>query len=392
MNPLVTILICLIAMYVFSEALRRLSVPRVVSQITVGMILGLPIFSFIFTQESIWLVSFLSQIGVIMLLFFVGLQISFKQFEKNIKSSIWISFSKTALTLALGYGASRYLFNLPNDISLIIGVCISVSATAISADLLEECNKLRTKLGTLIVSAGTFDDFVGLFLITGVLTLIETAVKKTTFAELAIGVVIFALVVLVLRFWIIPPILKSIERQPEHAQLFTGALIITLLIASLAEYLGIGALIGALFSGVILRQILFKEPGHKPWERIEITHSIHTIAFGFLVPFFFFFVGFQTDILSVLENINFSVAITILAGIGTIIGSAIGYYFVNHTWREGWIVGWTMNAKGDTELVVAQLALSAGVISASIFSSLIFMAVVSTLISPFVLRHLFKKI
>jgi Kef-type K+ transport system membrane component KefB len=174
--------------------------------------------------------------------------------------------------------------------------------------------------------------------------------------------------------------------------MFTGALIITLLMAVLADYLGVGALIGALFSGVIIRQVLLKEPHHKPWERMEISHTIHSIAFGFLVPFFFFFIGFQTNILAIWENITFGIVITLLAVFGTVVGSALGYYITRHNWREGWIVGWAMNAKGDTELVIAQLALSAGVISASVFSSLIFMAVVSTLISPFVLRPMMKKI
>lgn len=393
MNPLLTILICLIAMYVLAELLRKLSVPRVVSQISAGMILALPLIrGFVFTQEGVWVVKFLSDIGLILLLFFVGLQINFKQFEKTIASSARISILNTSIPLALGYLASKYLFGLDNSVSLIVGVCMSVSATAIALDILEEFNKLRSRLGTIIISAGTFDDVLELFLITGILTFLETAVKRTTLVELAFGVVLFAVLVLVFRFWIIPFILHRIEEQPEHAQLFTGALIITLVMAALADYLGVSALIGALFSGVIIRQILFKEPGHKPWERTEITHSIHSIAFGFLVPFFFFFVGFQTDVLAIWANITFGVVITLLAIFGTVVGSALGYYLTYRNWREGWIVGWAMNAKGDTELVIAQLALSAGVISQMVFSSLIFMAVVSTLISPFVLRSMLRKI
>lgn len=392
MNPLVTVLICLIVIYVLSELLRWLSIPRVVSQIAAGMILGLPfIRQQLFAPEGLSLISFLADIGVILLLFFVGLQISFKQFERYIKPSIWISILNTLLPLVFGYLVSRYLFGLNNGTSVIVGICMSVSATAIALDLMEEFNKLRTKLGVLIVSAGTFDDLVELVLITGVLTFIQTAVQKTTLLELGFGVLVFAVVVMVFRFWVIPIMLRRIEGQPEHAQLFTGALIITLIMAVLAEYLGLGALIGALFSGVIVRQVLISEPGHKPWERAEITHAIHSIAFGFLVPFFFFHVGLQTDILAIWQNISFGIVITILAVIGTVVGSMLGYYIYSHNWREGWIVGWAMNAKGDTELVIAELALSAGVITTAVFSSLIFMAVVSTLISPLVLRRLLKK-
>ena len=392
MNPLVTVLICLIVMYVLSEALRRFSVPRVVSQIASGMILGLPFISaYLFNIESAALIKFLSDVGVILLLFFVGLKISFKQFKKNIASSAWISFFNTSIPLIFGYLVSRFLFSLDNGTSLIVGICMSVSATAIALDLLEEFNKLRTKIGTIVASAGTFDDVVEVFLITGVLAFLETTIKRTTFSQLIFGVILFAVIVMLFRLWIIPFIIKRIEGQPEHAQLFTGALIITLVMAILADYLGVGALIGAILSGVVVRQILFKEPGHYLWERTEITRSIHTIAFGFLVPFFFFFIGFQTNVLAIWENIGFNVIITILAIAGTVFGSALGYHMVYPKWREGWIVGWAMNAKGDTGLVIAQLALAAGVISQSIFSSLIFMAVVSTLISPFVLKPLLQK-
>jgi len=379
-------------MYVLSELLRAISVPRVVSQIIAGMIMALPLIRTIFDQESILLVKFLADIGVILLLFFVGLQINFRQFEKSIPSSAWISFFNTSIPLVFGFLASKYLFNLDTSVSLIVGVCLSVSSVAISLDILEELKKIRTKLGALIASAGAFDDMVELILITVILTFIETALQKTSILQLFFGVLLFSAVVLAFRLWFIPFFLHRIEGQPEHAQLFTGALIITLIMAVLADYLGLGALIGALFSGVIIRQVLLKDPGHKPWERMEITHPIHSIAFGFLVPFFFFNVGFSTDVLAIWQNLTFGVVITLIAIIGTVVGSALGYYIVNRNWKNGCIVGWALNAKGDTELVIAQLALSAGVISKGVFSSLIFMAVVSTLVSPFVLKHLLKKV
>ncbi|MBI4146039.1 cation:proton antiporter [Candidatus Woesearchaeota archaeon] len=390
MNPLLIILICLSSMYILTELLRRTGIPRVVSQILAGMIFSLPfIREQLFTQQSLWLISIFAEIGVVLLLFFVGLQIDFKQFGKNLPTSLWISVLNTLLPLTLGFLASHYLFGLPKYGSLIVGICMSVSASALSLDLLAEFNKLRTKLAALIVSAGTFDDIVEMFLLAGVFTVLESAVKHITIVELTINVFLFAALVFTFRYWLIPKIIKQIEHQPEHAQLFTGAIIITLLMAVLADHLGISAMIGALFSGVIIRQIM-KEPGHKPWERQEITHSIHTIAFGLFVPFFFFAIGIQTDLLSIWNNLLFSTVITILAIIGTVFGSSIGYYITNRNWKEGSIVGWAMNAKGDTELIVAQLALSVGAITHDVFSSLIFMAVISTLISPFVLKHYLK--
>lgn len=392
MSIIAIVLICLLAMFVVAELLRFLRVPRVVSQVATGMIFGIPLIkNYIFTAEGMSVISFLADIGVIVLLFFVGLQINFKQLGKTVLPSAGVSMFNTAFPLILGFLASKFLFQLDTTESIIIGVCMSVSATAIALDLMEEFKKLRTRLGTFIVTAGTFDDLVELFLITGILTFFETAVKQTSLWQLFIGLIAFTAIAIAFRLWIIPALLRLIESETERALIFTGALLITLVMAVLAELLGVGALIGALFSGVIIRQALLKDAGHKPWERSEISHNIHTIAFGFLVPFFFFHVGMQANIAAIWGNILFGIVITALAIIGTVFGSAFGYALVNKNWEEGYIVGWALNAKGDTELIIADLALSAGVITSAIYSSLIFMAVVSTLISPYILKKLIIK-
>lgn len=392
MSIITIVLICLLSMFVVAELLRRLAIPRVVGQVIAGMIFGIPIIkNLVFTSEGLSVISFLADIGVIVLLFFVGLQINFRQIGKNVLPSAGVSLFNTGLPLILGFIASKYFFHLNNAQSLIIGVCMSVSAAAIALDLMEEFGKLRTRLGAFIVTAGTFDDIVELLLITIILAFLETAIKKTSIVQLFFGIIIFAAVALAFRLWIIPAVLNLIERQPERAFIFTGALVITLVMAVVAEIAGVGALIGALFSGMIIRQVLMRDIGHKPWERAEITHTIHTIAFGFLVPFFFFHIGMQANLLQIWDNIGFGIVITILAIFGTVFGSNLGYYLVNRNWEEGRIVGWAMNAKGDTELIIADLAMAAGVINGAIYSSLIFMALVSTLISPYVLKRLLLK-
>ena len=263
---------------------------------------------------------------------------------------------------------------------------MSVSSTSIAIDIFEEFGKLRTRLGKLVVSAGTFDDFVEVILITIVLATLENFTRNSSILQAIIGLIFFALLITGFKIFLIPYFLHSIENRSNHAQLFTGVLIMTIAIAIVARNAGIGIHIGALLSGILIRQGILNEPHHKPWERTELTQAIHTLAFGFLVPFFFFNVGFQTNIFSIWNNMPLSITITILAIAGTWLGTALGYYLANGDWKSASIIGWAMNAKGDTELVVAHIALSVGVISIPIFSSLIFMAVVSTIISPLVLK------
>ncbi len=392
MEPLTTLLVCLGILYLFSELLQFFKIPRVVSQISVGVILGIPfIRDALFTPESTSILKFLAYIGSILLLFFVGLEIDIKKLRKNLGISLNISIFNTLFPLTFGFLASKYLFGLPDIVSLLVGVCMSVSATAFALDLLEEYGKLKTALGALIVGAGTVDDTVEILLVASILAIIGIVGAKFSILLLILNVVIFLVILFLFRFLFIPFILTIVERKMYKPALFTAALLITLLLAVLAEKLKIGAIIGALFGGLIIRQVLKTDKAHGPYERTEITHVVHAIGFGFLVPLFFLWVGLNTDVYSIWENIGFSLAITVLAVFGTVFGSAFGYWLKTRNWKNGWLVGWAMNAKGDTELVIAQVALGSGLISKDIFSSLIFMALVSTLISPLIFEHLLKK-
>lgn len=390
MEPLIAVLICLSSLFIVSEILQIVRIPRVVSQIGVGMIFGIPILSSaLLTGETSSILEFLAYVGEVLLLFFVGLRLDLRRSVNDVKKSLWISFFNTIFPLLGGFFLSKYVFGLSNEVSVIIGVCMSVSATAIALDLLEEVGKINTKLARFIVSAGSIDDIVESILFATILGFISTVSEKFTVFDLLVNIVIFLGVLMLFRLFVVPFILRLVESRISRSALLTGGLIITLVLAALADHLGISAFIGALLGGIIMRHVL-KVDHHRPWELHEITHSVHDLGFGFLVPFFFLWVGLNTNIASVFSNIGFSVAITIVAIVGTVGGTMLGYYLIEKDWKRAWLVGWAMNAKGDTELIMASLALSVGIISSEIFSSLIFMAVVSTLISPLVFRYYLK--
>jgi len=390
MEPLVSILICLGTLFIVSEVLQLIHIPRVVSQISVGIVFGLPALSAVLmTPQTSAILEFLAYVGEVLLLFFVGLQLDLRQSISDVKSSLLISFFNTLFPLIGGFLLSKYIFQLSNDISIIVGVCMSVSATAFALDLMEEFGKIRTKLARFIVSAGSIDDIIESILFAIILGFISTLTEKFTVFDLIINITIFLGILFLFRLLVVPFILQLVERKMSRTALLTGGLLITLVLATLADQLGISAFIGALLGGIIMRHVL-KTDQHRPWELHEITRSVHDLGFGFLVPFFFLWIGLNTDIMAIFSNLNFSLAITMVAVIGTVLGTMLGYYLITKDWKRGWLVGWAMNSKGDTELIMANLALSAGIINSQIFSSLIFMAIISTILSPIVFRYYMK--
>ncbi len=388
MQLLFVLLIVVILAQLLAELCKLVKIPRVIGHITAGIILGIPYFqSWIFTSQSMDIIRSLADIGTILLFFFVGLEINLLQFEKNINESLKISLLNTAIPFILGFILSQAL-GLTLVKSLIIGVCLAVSAQSISIDFLEEMKLIKSRIGQLIITAGAVDDVVELLLISAVLAAINTAIGGTSILMLLGGVLLFIVIIIISRIYILPQALKLFEKGKDQTSLFTGALIITLLMAAFSEKMGLGSLMGALIGGVLVRQILLKKGARV--EEETMTNLIRVISFGFLVPIFFVWVGLNTNVTDIIDNLWFTIAITLIAFAGTIGGTILGVLWSKGTKKEGLIVGWGVNPKGDVELVIASLALQKGIFNTSDFSAVIFMAFVTTLISPIVFRWLIK--
>jgi len=192
--------------------------------------------------------------------------------------------------------------------------------------------------------------------------------------------------------WFIPILLKFFDREKSSTNRFMGSLIILLMIASLSEFLGVGLLIGAMIAGMMIRQTVLKDVTIPHWEEHEIARSIHMVAFGFLIPLFFVWTGVAVDLQQVVSQAGFILIITVIATVGTVGGTVLAVLLNKGSFREGLLLGWGLNPKGDIELVIATLALHAGLITSVIFTSLVIMSLVTMIISPVVFKLLARKV
>lgn len=389
-SPFMMILVALLLAFAISEVLKRvLGIPRVVGQVGAGLILGITFFkSLLFNQENLDVLSFLATLGIILLFYYVGLETNLSVFKKNIKKALSISVVNTTLPFIIGFLVMKLVFEFNTIISLIIGVALSVSAQSISIGMLEELKLARSRLGETIISAGAVDDFIELVLVSILLSFFQLAITDAPHFNLALGLFLFLALVALARIWFIPFTLKLFDREKSSTARFTGALLIVLLIASLSELLGMGFIIGAMIAGMIVRQTIFKDLHIPDWEEHDIARSIHIVAFGFLIPLFFVWVGLNTDISTISANIFFVMILITIALLGTVGGTTIAVMLNKGTFREGLMIGWGLTPKGDVELGIATLALTAGIITPAIFTALVVMALFTTLISPLVFKYL----
>lgn len=386
------IVIILAVALILGEICKIIKLPRMLGHLFAGILIGFPLIkdSF-FNAETLSILNSFAEIGLILLFFFVGLNINLKEFKSNIKESFLISSFNFLIPLAAGFLISKFILNFDTITSLIIGVTLSATSQAVAVNLLDELNVLKTRIGNLIVTSGAANDVFELILISGILAVLNLG-KLFQGVYLALGnIAIFIVALMILRFAIFPYILGFFEKNKSDTSLFAGSILIAMITALLSNLLGLGIFIGALFSGIVIRQILLTGKHKKPWEEHVISKSIHTISFGFLVPIFFVVAGLKTDLNLILDNIGLSLVFLLIAFFGTIGGSVLGVILSNGSLKEGLIVGFGISSRGDVELVIATLALTSGLFNQEIFSAVVFMAFVTTLICPIMFRLLLNK-
>lgn len=388
-QPLVMVLVSLLGAYFFSYILKRIGIPSAVGQIGIGILLSIPLIkSTIFSQANLDLLSFLAHLGVILLFYYVGLETNLNLFAKHLKKSALISAFNTLLPLLLGFAVMRFILGYSTVVSLVIGVGLSVSAQSISLSLLNELNLIKSKIGGMIITAGAVDDLIELFLATALLSLFHVTITQLTFSSFLVDIVLFLIAIIIARIWVLPFALRFFDREKSSTARFMGSLIILLLIASLSEFFGVGVLIGAMIAGMLIRQTIIKDVVIPNWEEHDIARSIHIIAFGFLIPLFFVWVGLNTNIASIVTNLWFIILLVVIATVGTVGGTIIATLLDKGSFSEGMLLGWGLNPKGDIELILATLALQAGIITTGIFTALVMMSLLTMLISPIIFRRL----
>jgi len=207
-------------------------------------------------------------------------------------------------------------------------------------------------------------------------------------AMIPVEIIIF-LIIAYMAFKIMSKVLQHLDKKPgEETGLFSIVMIFVLVLAALSESLNVGYLIGAIIGGFLL-QISLK--GISKRHNRELINVIKLIALGFIVPFFFVNVGLSFDLSTLSSNLPIIVATISIAFFGKMIGTLIIKPVSTLSWKQLYYTGWAMNSRGAAELVIALIAMQYGLIPLEIFSALVAMSIVTTLIFPPVLARGIKR-
>jgi Kef-type K+ transport system membrane component KefB len=322
-----TILICISVSFLFSILAKKLNLSVVIGLILSGIILGSPGIKNVVIGPNEDFVLFLGKLAFFILMFLAGLEISWCLLYQERKEATAVAFFAAIIPLGLGF---LVFFQMGFSLMtcLTIGISMSITAEATKARVLLELDKLNTEVGSLMMGAGIIDDIMGLTL--------------------------FAII----------------------SYIFTGK-------AATQEFFQTITAIGAFFLGIIVHKLMGRE---KP-----IVIKIEKIFLTLVIPFFFISMGIHFSFQSLFLKPWLLAVVILLAIFGKIAGSMLAKHFTKLSWRQLYLVGWGMNSRGAVELVLALLALQVGLIEKDVYSSLVLMALATTLIFPVVLRRMLAK-
>ncbi len=376
---------------------RRLGQPRVLAELLVGLVLGptlinlleLPI---LHGARLEVIVEELAQLGVLLLMFIVGLEVHIEELLKRARVALLAGTLGALLPVLLG-GLIAWLFVGDAAPALFAGVVLAATSVSISAQVLLELNVLQTKEGNALLATALVDDVLAILLVSITVVLTSGGVDAQGFGEILLTLVRMALFLTagtVLAWVVIPRVINWMSRQPRIVQtggLAAWALVLALTFGWAAEELGgVAAITGAFLAGVGISRA-------NDTARDRILSSVENIAYTFLVPIFFVSVGLQTDLRSFpLDAVWLTVLLLLAAVVSKIAGCGLGAYWGGFNRAEALRLGICMISRGEVGLIIAALGISSGVFSADtpLFSALFMVILLTTVLTPPLVRWVFR--
>jgi len=379
----------------------KLHQPRVVGEMLAGILLGPSLLGWlapgisaaIFPPDSLGHLNSLSQVGLLIFMFLVGLELDLGHLRELGRAAVMTSQVSIIVPFILGSAFALYLLPRLSDPSvhftgfaLFMGAAMSVTAFPVLARILTERNMFRTRVGSVAIACAAVDDVTAWCILAGIVVIVRASSMELPVWQIVVGLAVFVL----LMGFVVRPALRRLEMVYEKRGHLTQDLIAVILLVVLAsgwitESLGVHALFGAFLAGVIM-------PRH-PKLSGELSQKFEALIVVLLLPIYFALTGLRTSIflISGAQMWLYCAVIIVLAVIGKLGGSMLSARLNGMTWREAAAVGILMNTRGLVELVILNIGLDLGILSPPLFSIMVLMALVTTLMTTPLLTWIYPE-
>ncbi len=378
--------VCLVATFFLNLLLKKLNLPNMIAPLLVGLALNAGLINYLtFLPEFMNVLSVFANFGVIIILFFVGLGVDLRYMKDMSRNSSIMALNAGHVPFFLGL-FTTYVFTQNWIESIFVGIALALTAEEVSVAILDELNMLHKRIGQLIIEAGIIGDIFEIFAIALLGLFIRAKAIQFSFFNFMFEMFLFVLIILLMRYYVIDWLLSLVGKKGSKFEYFTVAIVILLVMAGASEILNFSSVIGALLAGVLLKNKLSEDMLY--FEEHNIIEALEVFDFGVFHTLIFIWIGLTIDFRMLFSNIWFGIILTIFAILGKLGGAVLGNHFCHESLKEGLLIGWGLNARGATELFALLVAQSQGLVSDSVFSAIVFMALVTTIISPIVFKFM----
>jgi Kef-type K+ transport system membrane component KefB len=372
---------------IFGWIFRKIGQPSVIGEIIAGIVLGPSLFGLYFPElkealfpvASLGNLQMLSQVGLILFMFVIGMELDLKVLKNKANDAVVISHASIVIPFALGIGLSYFIYHqfAPAGVeflsfALFMGIAMSITAFPVLARIVQERGIHKTRLGTIVITCAAADDITAWCILAAVIAI----VKAGSFVS-SLYIIGLAFLYVLAMLFVVKPFLKRIGDlygKKDNIKKSVVAIFLLMLIVSayLTEIIGIHALFGAFMMGAIM-------PDISKFRNVFIE-KVEDVSVILLLPLFFVFTGLRTEIGLINEPYLWKVTgcIIAVAVVGKFFGSALAARFVGQNWRDSLTIGALMNTRGLMELVVLNIGYELGVLSPKVFTMMVIMALVTT--------------
>ena len=397
MSIIYILLVLLIVTRIFGELAERLGQPALLGELVSGICLGMlvhnydqsfPILAGLTDNEVFRAVT---DLGIFFLMLLGGIELSPVKLLKASKGAFVVAAGGMLIPFATGIGFG-YLALPSTDIlaaqALFLGTVMAVTAVPVSIKSLMDLGKLESRVGQTIISAAVIDDTLSLVLLAILTGFLESGSVPgvTALLLLLAKVVLFFIVASLLGHYLFPAVGRYLDKSQAEEFEFSMLLIAGMAYALLAEALGMHFILGAFMAGLFFRRRTISLNTYE-----DILSKLKGVTTGFLAPIFFASIGMHLDLQALKQIPGFVVALIVIATMGKVFGAGVSARMIGMSNREALAVGAGMNARGAVELIIADIALRAGIFSLPppvppvvkyMFSAVVIMAIVTTLMTP----------
>jgi len=365
----------------------RLEQPSVLGELLVGILLGpslfdllhLPILNNYLLGES---VTQLGNIGVMLLMFLAGLELHLDELRQNLKIAALASACGLFLSVGLGWGIGL-LFKFDSQAAFFLGLALGATSVSISAQTLLELKTLRSRVGLGLLGAAVLDDIMVLVLFSAFIAFTSGNGNLLGLFWIFLKVLLFFAAAMAFGLLVLPRLVRVAVRLPISQSALTFAIVILFGYGLAAELVGgMAAIIGAFIAGLMFARTHEKE---------LMEQGMIALAYGLFVPIFFVNLGLTVNLRTLdVRALYMTLAFVAIAIIGKLLGAGGGARLAGFTGRESLQLGAGMVARGEVSLIIASVGLETKLISTDAMSAVVGTVFVTILVTPPILRALFK--